>query len=164
MIAKKEKPPHDFWREYEEKIGEKVLVRSLGQYISGWEEFGNAEKNPIWGLVIATSGGFRFHHFPQVNWLSALTSFGLGNEPPKEKTIFISGDAILSAVLYRETKWYKKIFSSSPPRLVIHYRNEAGTEKELLLIIEHQPDGLAEALCTPPSDKTIPHQNTAGHS
>ena len=146
MAAKRRKSPDDFWRDYEDKTGEKVLARSLGQYVSGWEEFDNPPGNPIWGLIIATSGGFRFHHFPQVNWLSALARLGSGEDAPKEKTIFIPGARIVSAVLRRETKWYKKLFSPIPPHLLIRYLDEAGTEKELLLYAEHKPDGIAEAL------------------
>ena len=144
-MKQKQKSPEDFWIEYEEKTGEKVLARSLGQYISGWEEFGNLPGNPLWGLIIATSGGFRFHHFPQANWLTALSRFG-SYDPPQEKTIFIPGDRIVSAVLHGETKWYKKIFFPAVPRLVIRYRDEAGAEKELLLQADYQSDGIAEAL------------------
>jgi hypothetical protein len=67
-MAKKRNDPEKFWREYEEKTGEKVLARTLGQYVSGWDEFGDLSAGPLWGLIIATSGGFRFHHFPQANW------------------------------------------------------------------------------------------------
>ena len=71
LFRKNEVDTEDFWRDYEEKIGEKVLVRSLGQYISGWEEFGGPRGRTLWGLIMATSGGFRFHHFPQVSWFEA---------------------------------------------------------------------------------------------
>ena len=146
MIIRKQKSADDFWQEYEEKIGEKVLARCLGQYISGWDEFGDLTSNPLWGLIIATSGGFRFHHFPQVNWITALTHLGSRGDPPKEKTFFIPGERIISADLYRETKWYRKIFSNLPPRLLICYRDESGAEKKLALNAEYQPDGLVEAL------------------
>ena len=139
------KNPDDFWREYEENTGEKVLSRTLGQYVSGWDKFGPAGRNPLWGLVIATSGGFRFHHFPQANWFTNLTGFGSGDEPPQEKTIFIPADRIISAVLHRETKWYRKIFAPVSPSLVIRYRDEAGAEKELVLLVEYKTEGLAEA-------------------
>jgi hypothetical protein len=144
-MAVSRKSPEDFWREYEEKTGEKVLASSMGQYVSGWDEFGNLSGAPLWGLIIATSGGFRFHHFPQTNWLSLFFQAGSG-ELAKEKTIFIPNDKIISAVLHKETKWYKKIFSFSVPRLLIRYLDETGTEKELLLYAEHRPDGVAEAL------------------
>jgi hypothetical protein len=147
----KRNDPEKFWREYEEKIGEKVLARSLGQYVSGWDEFGDLSDGPLWGLIIATSGGFRFHHFPQANWLTALTRLGSGDDSPKEKTFFIPGEKIITAELQKETKWYKKIFSHDVPRLLIRYHAETGTaedgtEKELVLNAEYKPDGLAEAL------------------
>ncbi|MCL2043643.1 MAG: hypothetical protein FWG89_05830 [Treponema sp.] len=154
-MAKKQASPEEFWRELEAKTGEKVLARSLGQYVSGWEEFDRKPGNPpgtggqgfpLWGLIIATSGGFRFHHFPQVNWLTTLARFGSPDGLPQEKTIFIPRDNILSAVLYKETKWYKKIFSSAPPRLEICYRDAAETEKKLILNAEYKTDGIAEAL------------------
>jgi len=147
-MAKKRKNPNDFWRDYEEKTGEKVLARSLGQYISGWDEFGDLSANPLWGLIIATSGGFRFHHFPQANWLTLLARFGSDNEPPKERTIFIPGEKIITVELFKETKWYRKFFFHDIPRLFICYRDEAGNEKELLLNADYKTDGLAEALGT----------------
>ena len=124
-----EKNPDDFWREYEEKTGEKVLTRCLGQYVSGWEEFGNL--TGLWGLIIFTSGGFRFHHFPQQNWIEALTR-AAGAEASKERTIFIPNENIISKQLIEESKWWKKI-SGSMPQILIHYRNRAGNERHLLL-------------------------------
>jgi hypothetical protein len=147
-MAKHQKNPDDFWREYEEKTGEKVLARGMGQYVSGWEEF-DPLVNPIWGLLIATSGGFRFHHFPQSNWLDTLFRAG-GGELSTEKTIFIPKEQIVSAELYTETKWWKKIFSPSPPRLSIRYCDNAGAERELLLLAEYKSGD-------------IPRQLTAGN-
>ena len=147
FFKKNETNPGDFWREYEAKTGETVLARSLGQYISGWEEFDANKWNAIWGLIIATSGGFRFHHFPHMSWLDALTRFSSGAEPPKEKTLFLPKERILSARLVRETRWWKKLFSPSAPRLIIHYRNEAGEERDMLLETEYRAEGLAEQLC-----------------
>jgi hypothetical protein len=143
---KNEKSPDDFWREYEEKTGEKVLARSLGQYVSGWEAFDDSGWSALWGLIIATSGGFRFHHFPHMGWLEALSRLSSGAEPPKEKTIFIPKERLLSVTLQKETKWWKKIINPSPPRLVIRYRNDAGEEREILLETEYKTDGLAEHL------------------
>ena len=143
-LRRNSKDPEDFWREYEEKTGETIITRGLGQYVSGWDEFG--DRYPIWGLIIATSGGFRFHHFPQVNWLTSLA--GLGREPPKEKTIFIPRKKIISASLSRETKWYRKLLSpgGGSPRLLIRYLDETGTEKELLFHCEYKSEGIVEAI------------------
>jgi len=129
--------PEDFWLEYEEKTGEKVLARGLGQYVSGWQEFDAHRGKPIWGLVIATSGGFRFHHFPQTGgWLGNLGSSGI---VPKEKTIFVPSERIVSASLYKETKWYKKLFSTHSPLLRIRYLDDDGSEKELRFATVQQP-------------------------
>jgi hypothetical protein len=138
------KDPDDFWREYEEKTGEKIIARGLGQYVSGWDEFGDCGGNPLWGLIIATSGGFRFHHFPQAGWLAALVGFG--REAPKEKTIFIPRSKIIAASLSRETKWYRKILSPGVPRLLIRYLGETGTEKALSFNTDYKSEGIVEAI------------------
>jgi hypothetical protein len=143
-FRRNDKDPDDFWREYEEKTGEKIIARGLGQYVSGWDEFGDSGRNPVWGLIIATSGGFRFHHFPQNNWLSAL--FGSGGEAQKEKTIFIPRKKIISANLHKETKWYMKLLSPGVPHLIIRYLNEKNDEKDLLFNAEYKSEGIVEAI------------------
>jgi len=140
FFKKDEKSPETFWREYEEKTGEKVLARGLGKYISGWDEFDERGWGGIWGLVINTSGGFRFHHFPQNNIFDLLTQFAANTkEPPKEKTIFLPRERIISQKIVKEEKWYKRIFSSSAPQLVINYSDESPNEsgvKDKKLIFE----------------------------
>ncbi|MDR2477789.1 MAG: hypothetical protein LBD48_00595 [Treponema sp.] len=145
-MKKQQKSAGEFWREYEEKTGEKVLARSIGQYVSGWEEFDRQGWNSIWGLLIATSGGFRFHHFAQQNWLNALLNFGSGGEGPKEKTLFLPGEQIISVELRKETKWWKKIFSPSVPELIIRYRDSAGAEQTMCLQAEYQSDDFPRSL------------------
>jgi len=132
---KEEKSPNAFWQEYEEKTGEKVLSRGLGKYISGWNDFDEKKWGGLWGLIIKTSGGFRFHHFPQHTWIDAFTTFAK-TDPPKEKTIFIPQENIISLDYLIEKKWWKKLFSPSPPQLVIKYTDETGQEKRLLFEAE----------------------------
>ncbi|MCL2070349.1 MAG: hypothetical protein FWH19_05130 [Treponema sp.] len=140
--SKTEKSADDFWHEYEEKTGEKVLARSLGRYVSGWEEFDSRRWRGIWGLVIATTGGFRFHHFAQSSWLGVLARSG----EPKEKTIFIPGESILSVRLIQETKWWKKLLGSSPPKLIVNYRDETGKQQQMLLETDFNSGDLAKEL------------------
>ena len=148
MFAKKDqKTPDDFWREYEEQTGEKVLARGLGRYVSGWEEFDNQGWNSVWGLIISTSGGFRFHHFPQTSWLQAMVNLG-NNDAPKEKTFFIPKENIISAKLIEETSWWKKIFRSFPPQLLIDYRDGTENTKQVLLEVEFKYENIAGSLCT----------------
>jgi hypothetical protein len=150
FFKKTEKSPDTFWQEYEEKTGEKVLTRSLGKYISGWEEFDAKKKTAIWGLIIASSGGFRFHHFPQVTWFDAILRTG-SQEQQKELTIFIPKERIVQAELIKETRWWKKILSPSPPQIVIRYKDEQGVEKNLLLEAEYQSDEIPEKLMGTPA-------------
>ena len=147
MFGKKQdRNPDDFWREYEEKMNEKVLARGLGRYSSGWEEFDSKEWKDLWGLLIISSGGFRFHHFPQQNWLQALTVHG-NAEGSREKIIFIPKEIIISAEILEEKRWWAKILTTCPPVLIINYRGQTGGEKKLCLKAEFGFRELAEKLC-----------------
>ena len=130
FLKNTEQSADTFWQEYEEQIGEKVLARGLGRYISGWEEFDSKKLTNLWGLIIATQSGFRFHHFPQNHWMD---TFSRNREKPTEKIFSIPKDRIISAQLIKETNWLKKIFSSPAPPLIIDYRDESGGEKKLIL-------------------------------
>ncbi|MCL2243310.1 MAG: hypothetical protein FWC03_02440 [Treponema sp.] len=137
FFKKNDKTADMFWQEFEEQTGEKVLSRGLGKYISGWDEFDANKWNDIWGLLITTSGGFHFHHFPQVSWMTALTSFSSVKQP-KEKKIFIPKDKIISAQLNKETKWWKRIFSNSAPHFVIRYNDTGSQEKRVVFEAEYK--------------------------
>ena len=143
MLTKKEEKSADtFWQEYEENTGEKVIKRGLGKYISGWDEFDEKKLGGIWGLIIETSGGFRFHHFPQNSWIDVLTRFADSGQP-KEKTIFLPQEIIISSQLIKETKWWKRIFLNTAPLLVIKYAyktensDETTREKKLIFEVQH---------------------------
>jgi hypothetical protein len=123
----KQTDPQEFWKSYEAQLGEKVLAFALGQYLSGWEEF----DLPLWGLLIATDAGFRFHHFPHEGWLQLLSRVSSGGDAPKEKTIFIPRDRILSAELRIEKSILKRIIFPNAPKLIIHYQNANGGEGEI---------------------------------
>jgi hypothetical protein len=115
-----------------------VLAFTLGRYISGWAQY----NLPLWGLLIATDGGFRFHHFPHEGWIEALSRMTTGGEGPKEKTIFIPKDWFLSVELRMEKAWWKKIFVPSPPRLCIRYRDTEGLEDEFLAETDRNAESL----------------------
>ena len=145
MFKKKENDPGSFWREYEQKTGETVLERSLGRYMSGWDEFDSQGWKNLWGLIIATSGGFRFHHFAQSSWITVLSQFS-GAEGPKEKTFFIPKEKIRNVRHIEESKWWKKIFSPSPPQLILIYTDNTGNEGQLLLETDTHGESIAEKL------------------
>jgi hypothetical protein len=136
-----------FWRDYSEKLGEQVLRFSLGRYQSGIPGL----SGPLWGLLIVTDAGLRFHHFPHENWIAALTRIGgQGGETPAEKTFFIPKDRIVEARLLKEPSFFKRLLSSSVPRLVVRYRPEgAGADAEpstMAAEVDRDADQLAAAL------------------
>jgi hypothetical protein len=139
---KKDADPDEFWKEYEEKTGEKVLAKSLGRYVSGWTEY----TEPLWGLLIATSGGFRFHHFPHEGWLIALTRISSGGSPPREKTIFIPKENIKGVSLRTEPRWWKRFLFPSPPVICIRYGTLDGGETELLAEADASVKTVVDAL------------------
>ncbi|MDR3146259.1 MAG: hypothetical protein LBU21_08275, partial [Treponema sp.] len=69
-----------------------------------------------------------------------------GGEAPREKTIFIPADRIVSAELRTETSWLKKLLFPHPPVLVIRYRKitgpEDGPEAELIVETEYKTESL----------------------
>ncbi|WP_461256505.1 hypothetical protein [Treponema sp. R80B11-R83G3] len=147
LFKKDEKSSDTFWREYEEKTGEKVLTRGLGKYVSGWDEFDEKGWGGLWGLIINTSGGFRFHHFPQYNIFDSLTQFA-ANAKGQEKTIFIPQEKIISQNITKEEKLWKRIFSGSAPQLVIEYKNESpnesgGNNKKLIFEAEYAKEKIS---------------------
>ncbi|MDR2159142.1 MAG: hypothetical protein LBP23_03635 [Treponema sp.] len=151
-MAGKSMSPDEFWADYAKKTGDKVLAFCLGQYMSGWDEF----ERPLWGLLIATEGGFRFHHFPHEGWLQALARIGTGGEGPKEKVLFLPRDRILSAELRLERTWWRKLLSPRQPLFVIRYLREDGAEGELVMETEKRARILADRLASPPQNPEAP--------
>ncbi|AEF80778.1 hypothetical protein [Leadbettera azotonutricia] len=142
MAPNRNQSPEEFWLEYEKQIGEKVLAFSLGQYVSGWAD----EDSPFWGLLIATAGGFRFHHFPNENWISAAVRITRGGDGPKEVAMFIPKEKIVSVEIKAEKSFLKRLFFSRPPRLVIHYANDNGEEAVFVAEGDEKVRTIAEKL------------------
>ena len=134
-----------FWQNYEEKTGEKVLAKSLGRYLGGLDE----HPQPLWGLAIATTGGFRFHHFPHEGWIMALSRITSGGEAPKEKTFFIPKENISFLELVVEKRWWKKLLAPSSPVLRIRCRQEnpgGKAETEILVETDREAGAIVAAL------------------
>ena len=161
MPGKTEKSAEEFWLEYEEKIGQKVLARSLGQYLSGWEDFDIKGLSPAWGLLIATSGGFRFHHFPQRNWLQAMR----GQDGSKENIIYIPKEKLISASFIIESRWWVNLLKAPLPKLMVIYRDQNDNEQTMLLEANlkagknNKSELLAEKLNSIINEETITNQD-----
>ncbi|MDR0708588.1 MAG: hypothetical protein LBF77_00810 [Spirochaetaceae bacterium] len=109
--------PEQFWQDYSARYGETIRAYGLARYISGWAEFREA----LWGLLIATSGGCRVHHFPHEGWIQALSRASIGGDAPQEKTLFIPHEKILGVELRIEKSWWKKFLNPTLPHILIHY-------------------------------------------
>ncbi|MCL1815250.1 MAG: hypothetical protein FWG27_05470 [Treponema sp.] len=145
LKKKEEVNAKKFWQDYEASTGEKVLAKSLGQYLRGWAEY----SQPLWGLAIATSGGFRFHHFPHEGWLMAMSRATAGGDAPREKTFFIPRESISAVELVLEKRWWKKLITPSHPVLVIRCCIN-NTKTEVAVETDRSAGAVAEALT--PSD------------
>ena len=133
---------HEFWREFEESTGEKVLAKSLGKYINGLDD----RPEPLLGLAVATSGGFRFRHFPKEPAIFGIAKLSsIGSKPPKEQSFFIPKEVMLSIELVQEKRLWKKLLASSFPVLIICCRLD-GAEKKVTIEIDRDAVTLTDAL------------------
>ncbi|MDR2633609.1 MAG: hypothetical protein LBC51_08325 [Treponema sp.] len=142
MAGLNTRDPQTFWRDYAARLGEQVFAYALGRYIRGWEGF----DRPLWGLLIATSRGFRFHHFPHESWMEALSRTTLGGEAPQERLIFIPQERLIAVELREERSWWKKLLTPQSPLLVIRYQDDAGEPRELLAETEKKAQAILQAL------------------
>lgn len=135
--------PALFWAAYEKEIGEKVLGHALGRYLAGWDEF----RMPLWGLLIATDAGFRFHHFPHEGWIQAMSRFaGGGGDSPVEKTLFLPLSRIRSIELEIERSWLKRVFLARQPLLTVRYAREDGGDGYFLAEADKSALAITDAL------------------
>ncbi|MDR2870537.1 MAG: hypothetical protein LBV04_08810 [Deferribacteraceae bacterium] len=124
----------EFWQDYENTYGEKVLAFHLGSYLRGYATMPTS----MWGLLIATDAGFRFHHFAQESWLSVLSRTS-SRKGAKEKTAFIPKEKIISVEYQAPKSLLKKILTASRPLFVLRYYDE---EKEYEFVAETDKGGL----------------------
>jgi hypothetical protein len=133
-MAAETKERLELCREYAERFNEDILELALGRYTGGWQEFAP----PLWGLVIVTDKGFRFHHFPHQSWLdAAVRATGRGTEP-REKLIFIPKDRLVGFTFFEEKSWWRKLLIYTPPIMAVTFRDSQGTEADLRVEIESQ--------------------------
>ena len=81
-----------FWDTFEKETGEKVQVRSMGEF------FRSADGGKgVWGLLILTDKSFRFKHMPSDNWLlSIFRRADRSSDSEEVKDIVIQREDILA--------------------------------------------------------------------
>ena len=140
-MARDNTDPSVFWREYEEKCGEKVLAYGLGRYLGGWDGY----PMPLWGLIIATEGSFRFQHFPNESWFAVIRK----SARQEEKSFAIKRDDIISFVYWKEKKILKRIFFSTRPCFIIQYKKPDGSNGEVRLEVDEKGESIAAFFGSP---------------
>ncbi len=135
-----------FWKEYAEKHGETVFAHSLGRYIGGWADDPDTLRTPLWGLIIATSGGFRFHHFAQDSVVSTLWRLNGGRDSSKELEIYIPKLSIINIDFYKEGSAWRRLLFATPPQLTLNYRDENEAKRILRADGDHNLEAVVLAL------------------
>lgn len=124
-----------FWRETEERLGEHVLIFSLGQYLGGYGEV----RSGAWGLFFVTESALHFQTFPNQNWFSTIfRSIGRGRarEEPTEMEFSLPQASIREVQLHSQRSLWKRILVPEPPTVSVFYINEDGNESELRFLME----------------------------
>lgn len=119
-----------FWRETEERIGEHVLLYSLGQYQAGYGDV----RPGAWGLFYISESALHFQTFPSQNWFSALfrgISRGRARETETEMEFMVPQASIREVRLITEGSWWKRLVSPHPPIVSVLYIDADGQEADL---------------------------------
>lgn len=123
----------EFWSATERELGERILVKSLGQYLGGFEGL----KGPLWGIFFLTDSSLHFRHFRQENWYSLLLRAS-GHPGGDADSAFVIPEADVTEVLHhREASGgIFRLFSAPNPELVIRFRAENREERNLTIRLE----------------------------
>ncbi len=131
----------EFWRNFENETGEKVLARSIGQVYRSPDK-----ASGVWGLLVLTDKSFRFKHMPNDNWLLSLfRRVDRSAEPEKLEDVVIPRAEILS-VNAPKKGFLDKLFGSAFANFSVSSR---GSGAELPVIHRFSVDpgsGLLKAL------------------
>jgi hypothetical protein len=108
-----------FWETFEKETGEKVQVRSMGEF------FRSSDRGSgVWGLLVLTDKSFRFKHMPNDNWLLSLfRRADRSSEPEKVEDIVIPREEIL-AVQAPRADFLERLFGPAFKQLSILSREE----------------------------------------
>ncbi len=124
-----------FWRETEERLGERVLLYSLGQYLGGYGDV----RAGAWGLFYISDSALHFQTFPNQNWFSTIfRSFARSRarEEATEMEFTLPQASIREAQLRGGRSLWKRIFAPEPPTVSVYYINEDGNESELRFLMD----------------------------
>ncbi len=132
-----------YWRQLEESLGERILLRYLGEYSSGFPEL----KGPVWGLFFLTPSALSFRTFPKDNWYESLMrSSRVPLQGQGELTIRILLTQITRVELIRSERWWERFLLAKRPVIRVGYLGAGGEVLTLRFSIEGDAVQLVEAL------------------
>jgi len=116
----KEIDVEQFWSETEERLGERVLINSLGQYLRGEADLPSG----TWGLFYLSESALHFQTFPSENWFGLLLRGRGGRSRRKEEVSFdVPFASIGAAGLASDASLLRRIFAPRPPLVTVDYRS-----------------------------------------
>ncbi len=122
-----------FWSETEARLGEKVLINSLGQFMSGVESV----RPGTWGLFFISESALHFQTFPSENWFSTLFRASRGAKRSEEELSFsIPFAQIRRTRLSTETSLLRRILAPRSPVFLVEYETIGGSLELLEFVME----------------------------
>lgn len=119
-----------FWDAFEKDTGEKVIARTMGQYLSS-----EPGTKPLWGLLVLTDSSLRFRPTPGENWFAGMfknTPSSVSNR--QEDDIRVPLEAILDVSSPRKSL-ADRIFGTSMDSFELRI-DRAGREERLKFLLD----------------------------
>jgi hypothetical protein len=139
------KPPIDvaaFWQAIEKQLGEPVLEKAFGQYVSGWPEW----DLPCWGIFFLTPSALHFRHFKQENWFASMLTSAGRRKADDEREFRISRSDIADIARKPSPEGLLRFLFTPDPKAVLTIRPADTGERKLAVRIEQNPEAFFRAL------------------
>jgi hypothetical protein len=117
-----------FWAETESRIGERVLIYSLGQYGGG---YGDVHAG-TWGLFFVSESALHFQTFHSENWFSSIMRGRKRAQATETEMEFqLPLTCLREVTVTRQESWFRRVFAPEPPSIRASYSLPTGREGEL---------------------------------
>jgi hypothetical protein len=132
-----------FWVETEERIGERVLVYTLGRHIGGY-----ADVQPgTWGLFYVSETTLHFQTFHSENWFSSILRGRKRSQPTETEMEFhLPLSSLREVGVTRQKSWVRRIFAPEAPTIHAGYALPTGDEGELRFSMDLKMKEFVETL------------------
>jgi hypothetical protein len=131
----------EFWQELERQLGQPVLEKAFGQYVSGWPGW----DVPCWGIFFLTPSSLHFRHFNQENWFGSMLTSAGRRKADEEREFRISRSDIADMSRKPSREGLLRFLFSPDPKAVLTLRPE-DAERKLVIRVEQNPESFFRAL------------------